>query len=120
MRGDGRGGGGRQPSYAAPDGANAVAIPVASRKMVQSLKRILADRSEGEIYATLCDCGMDPDIAVERLISQDPCTTKVEPDKARVVACNRPHRYFVILLIEFIGCLISAYLIPTQSNSLAV
>ena len=38
--------------------------------MVQSLKGILADRSEGEIYATLCDCGMDPDIAVERLISQ--------------------------------------------------
>jgi hypothetical protein len=30
----------------------------------------LADRLEGEIYATLCDCGMDPDIAVERLISQ--------------------------------------------------
>jgi hypothetical protein len=70
MRGGGRGGGGRQPSYAAPDGADAAAIPVASRKMVQSLKGILADRSEGEIYATLCDCGMDPDIAVERLISQ--------------------------------------------------
>jgi hypothetical protein len=31
---------------------------------------ILADRLEGEIYTTLCDCGMDPDIAVERLISQ--------------------------------------------------
>ncbi|KAJ1264263.1 hypothetical protein BS78_09G249600 [Paspalum vaginatum] len=70
MRGGGRGGGGRQP-FAAPDGAEAAAIPVASRKMVQSLKGILADRSEAEIYATLCDCGMDPDIAVERLISQD-------------------------------------------------
>ncbi|CAL4895046.1 unnamed protein product [Urochloa decumbens] len=70
MRGGGRGGGGRQP-FAAPDGADAPAIPAASRKMVQSLKGILADRSEGEIYATLCDCGMDPDIAVERLISQD-------------------------------------------------
>ena len=68
--GGGRGGGGRQPSYAAPDGSDAAAIPAASRKMVQSLKGILADRSEGEIYATLCDCGMDPDIAVERLISQ--------------------------------------------------
>ncbi|PWZ16626.1 hypothetical protein Zm00014a_006339 [Zea mays] len=78
MRGGGRGGGGRQPSYAAPDGADAAAIPVASRKMVQSLKGILADRSEGEIYATLCDCGMDPDIAVERLISQGSwCLTKV-------------------------------------------
>ncbi|CAL4901642.1 unnamed protein product [Urochloa decumbens] len=70
MRGGGRGGGGRQ-HFAAPDGADAAAIPAASRKMVQSLKGILADRSEGEIYATLCDCGMDPDIAVERLISQD-------------------------------------------------
>ena len=70
MRGGGRGGGGRQPSYAAPDGSDAAAIPAASRNMVQSLKGILADRSEGEIYATLCDCGMDPDIAVERLISQ--------------------------------------------------
>ncbi|PUZ64605.1 hypothetical protein GQ55_3G155900 [Panicum hallii var. hallii] len=70
MRGGGRGGGGRQP-YPAPDGVDAAAIPAASRKMVQSLKGILADRSEGEIYATLCDCGMDPDIAVERLISQD-------------------------------------------------
>ncbi|KAL6848730.1 hypothetical protein ACP4OV_021313 [Aristida adscensionis] len=70
MRGGGRGGGGRQP-YAAADGADAAPIPAASRKMVQSLKGILADRSEAEIYATLCDCGMDPDVAVERLISQD-------------------------------------------------
>jgi hypothetical protein len=69
MRGGGRGGGGRQP-FPAPDGADSAAIPTASRKMVQSLKGILADRSEGEIYATLCDCGMDPDIAVERLINQ--------------------------------------------------
>ncbi|GJN11412.1 hypothetical protein PR202_ga29603 [Eleusine coracana subsp. coracana] len=69
MRGGGRGGGGRQP-YAAPVGADVAAIPPASRPMVQSLKGILADRSEAEIYATLCDCGMDPDIAVDRLISQ--------------------------------------------------
>ncbi|XP_062232240.1 uncharacterized protein LOC133929487 isoform X2 [Phragmites australis] len=65
-----KGGGGRQP-YAAADGADGAVIPAASRKMVQSLKGILADRSEAEIYATLCDCGMDPDVAVERLISQD-------------------------------------------------
>ncbi|CAN6359008.1 unnamed protein product [Urochloa humidicola] len=71
MRGGGRGGGGGTQPFAAPDGADAAAIPAASRKMVQSLKGILADRSEGEIYATLCDCGMDPDIAVDRLISQD-------------------------------------------------
>jgi hypothetical protein len=69
MRGGGRGSGERQPSYMALDGADAAAILVASRKMVQSLKGILADRLEGKIYATLCDYGMDPDIAVERLIS---------------------------------------------------
>ncbi|KAL6609447.1 hypothetical protein ACP70R_039416 [Stipagrostis hirtigluma subsp. patula] len=67
----GGGGGGRQQPYAGADGADAAAIPAASRKMVQSLKGILADRSEAEIYATLCDCSMDPDVAVERLISQD-------------------------------------------------
>jgi hypothetical protein len=37
---------------------------------VQGLKGILADRTELEIYSTLLDCGMDPDVAVERLISQ--------------------------------------------------
>ena len=79
MRGGGRGGGGRQPSYAAPDGSDAAAIPAASRNMVQSLKGILADRSEGEIYATLCDCGMDPDIAVDRLISQGTYSLALSP-----------------------------------------
>jgi hypothetical protein len=69
MRGSGRGGGGRQP-YLAWDGADMAVIPQESRKMVQSLKGILADRSEAEIYTTLRDCGMDPDVAVERLISQ--------------------------------------------------
>jgi hypothetical protein len=48
-------------------------IPPASTKMVQSLNRILADRSEVEINATLCDCGMDPDVAFEMLISQGMC-----------------------------------------------
>lgn len=80
MRGGGRGGGGgggggRPPQQqqqargaaAAGDGAE---IPQASRKLVQGLKGILADRTEAEIYATLLDCAMDPDVAVERLISQ--------------------------------------------------
>jgi hypothetical protein len=30
----------------------------------------VAKRTEAEIYATLLDCAMDPDVAVERLISQ--------------------------------------------------
>lgn len=74
-RGGGGGGGGRVPFYAAaaaaePRAGDAAAIPPASRKLVQGLKGILTDRSEAEIYATLLDCGMDPDVAVERLISQ--------------------------------------------------
>ncbi|KAM0865421.1 hypothetical protein ACQ4PT_043292 [Festuca glaucescens] len=73
-RGGVGGGGGRPPQQqqqprAAGEGAE---IPPASRKLVQGLKGILADRTEVEIYATLLDCGMDPDVAVERLISQDP------------------------------------------------
>ncbi|KAL2524312.1 Kinase-related protein of unknown function (DUF1296) [Abeliophyllum distichum] len=47
------------------------AIPAGSRKMVQSLKEIV-NCSEAEIYATLKDCNMDPNEAVNRLLSQDP------------------------------------------------
>lgn len=57
-RGSGAGnGGGVQP------------IPAGSRKMVQSLKEIV-NCSEAEIYATLKDCNMDPNEAVNRLLSQ--------------------------------------------------
>ncbi|KAL3833599.1 hypothetical protein ACJIZ3_008335 [Penstemon smallii] len=46
-------------------------IPAGSRKMVQSLKEIV-NCPEAEIYATLKDCNMDPNEAVNRLLSQDP------------------------------------------------
>jgi hypothetical protein len=82
MRGGGRG---RQP-YPAPDGPDVAAIPPASRKMVQSLKGILADRSEVEIYATLCDCAMDPDVAVERLISQGIIRWSLPPTSSLLLA----------------------------------
>lgn len=49
---------------------SAVAIPAGTKKMVQSLKEIV-DCTEQEIYATLKDCGMDPNEAVNRLILQD-------------------------------------------------
>ncbi|KAK8477711.1 hypothetical protein V6N12_063944, partial [Hibiscus sabdariffa] len=45
-------------------------IPPASRKMVQSLKEIV-NCPESEIYATLKECNMDPNEAVNRLLSQD-------------------------------------------------
>ncbi|KAK9056021.1 hypothetical protein SSX86_027108 [Deinandra increscens subsp. villosa] len=59
-RGGGGGGGGVQ------------GIPAASRKMVQSLKEIVNGVSEAEIYAALKECNMDPNEAVNRLLSQDP------------------------------------------------
>ncbi|GAB4827278.1 hypothetical protein Ancab_034167 [Ancistrocladus abbreviatus] len=46
-------------------------IPVASKKMVQSLKEIV-NCPELEIYAMLKECNMDPNEAVNRLLSQDP------------------------------------------------
>ncbi|WOG85027.1 hypothetical protein DCAR_0104213 [Daucus carota subsp. sativus] len=47
-------------------------IPAASRKMVMELKEIVNNSTEAEIYATLKDCHMDPNEAVNRLLSQDP------------------------------------------------
>nr|CAB3464436.1 unnamed protein product [Digitaria exilis] len=48
----------------------AAPVPAGSRKLVQSLKEIV-NRPESEIYAALRECGMDPDEAVSRLLSQD-------------------------------------------------
>jgi len=47
----------------------AAPVPAGSRKLVQSLKEIV-NRPEAEIYAALRECGMDPDEAVSRLLSQ--------------------------------------------------
>ncbi|CAB4276363.1 unnamed protein product [Prunus armeniaca] len=47
-------------------------IPAGSRKMVQSLKEIVNNCTEQEIYAMLKDCNMDPNEAVNRLLAQDP------------------------------------------------
>ena len=63
MSGGGGGGGGRGPSAAAGP------VPASARKLVQGLKEIVS-RPDAEIYAALRDCGMDPDEAVSRLLSQ--------------------------------------------------
>ncbi|XP_047333391.1 uncharacterized protein LOC124936905 isoform X2 [Impatiens glandulifera] len=52
-------------------GGGVQSIPAASRKMVQSLKEIV-NCPEAEIYSMLKDCNMDPNEAVNRLLSQDP------------------------------------------------
>jgi hypothetical protein len=44
-------------------------VPQASKKLVQGLKEIV-NRLEAKIYAALRECGMDPDEAVSRLLSQ--------------------------------------------------
>ncbi|XP_042485640.1 GBF-interacting protein 1-like isoform X2 [Macadamia integrifolia] len=48
----------------------APSIPATSRKMVQSLKEIV-NYPEHEIYAMLKECNMDPNEAVQRLLTQD-------------------------------------------------
>uniref|UniRef100_A0A0D9V3U2 GBF-interacting protein 1 N-terminal domain-containing protein n=1 Tax=Leersia perrieri TaxID=77586 RepID=A0A0D9V3U2_9ORYZ len=63
--GGGSGGGGGRGAAAA-----AGPVPASARKLVQGLKEIV-NRPDAEIYAALRDCGMDPDEAVSRLLSQD-------------------------------------------------
>ncbi|XP_019461473.1 PREDICTED: uncharacterized protein LOC109360792 isoform X2 [Lupinus angustifolius] len=67
---------------------NGGGIPASSRKMVQNLKEIVKDMSDLEIYATLKDSNMDPDEAVNRLLSQDPFheVKKTKRDKKKDTA----------------------------------
>lgn len=62
-------------------------IPSGSRKMVQSLKEIVNCCPEAEIYAVLKDCNMDPNEAVNRLLSQG----------------FSPFFFFFILFLSFSG-----------------
>ncbi|KAK7303497.1 hypothetical protein RJT34_14404 [Clitoria ternatea] len=65
----GKGGGGHNNGGGK---ALSATIPASSRKMVQSLKEIVSNFPDHEIYAMLKDCNMDPNEAVSRLLSQDP------------------------------------------------
>ncbi|KAH6826201.1 hypothetical protein C2S53_001638 [Perilla frutescens var. hirtella] len=55
----------------AGNGGGVQLIPAGARKVVQSLKEIV-NCPDAEIYAALKDCNMDPNEAVNRLLSQDP------------------------------------------------
>lgn len=44
-------------------------VPTSSKKMIQNLKEIV-NCPEAEIYAMLKECNMDPNEAVNRLLSQ--------------------------------------------------
>ncbi|KAI7744937.1 hypothetical protein M8C21_016836 [Ambrosia artemisiifolia] len=68
-------------------------IPPASRKMVLSLKEIVNGVTEAEIYSTLKDCNMDPNEAVNRLLSQDhfhEVKSKREKKKVKNTTESRP------------------------------
>ncbi|XWS15928.1 hypothetical protein CRYUN_Cryun34aG0043800 [Craigia yunnanensis] len=65
----GKGGGGNNGIGKGHSGISG--IPAGSRKMVQSLKEIV-NCPELEIYAMLKECNMDPNEAINRLLSQDP------------------------------------------------
>ncbi|KFK36320.1 hypothetical protein AALP_AA4G107400 [Arabis alpina] len=71
-------------------------IPSGSRKMVQSLKEIV-NCPEAEIYAVLKDCNMDPNEAVNRLLSQDPFhevkSKKEKKKETRDIPDSRPRGY---------------------------
>ncbi|KAF8100996.1 hypothetical protein N665_0212s0037 [Sinapis alba] len=71
-------------------------IPSGSRKMVQSLKEIV-NCPEAEIYAVLKDCNMDPNEAVNRLLSQDPFhevkSKKEKKKEIRDIMDSRPRGY---------------------------
>ncbi|OAY80248.1 hypothetical protein ACMD2_18006 [Ananas comosus] len=68
--GGGGGGGGGSRGGAAPLAAAVGPIPPTARKVVQSLREIVSC-SDAEIYAMLKECNMDPNEAVQRLLTQD-------------------------------------------------
>ncbi|PNX59611.1 serine/threonine-protein kinase pakD-like protein [Trifolium pratense] len=77
-------------------GSSLSGIPAASRKMVQSLKEIVTNIPDNEIYATLKDCNMDPNEAVSRLLSQDPFhEVKSKREKKKEV------QFFYLLVLFF-------------------
>ncbi|KAJ7570785.1 hypothetical protein O6H91_01G135100 [Diphasiastrum complanatum] len=53
-------------------GAAVAAIPSSARKLVQTIKEIVAGNSDDDIYSMLKECNMDLDQTVQRLLNQDP------------------------------------------------
>ncbi|CAH2034306.1 unnamed protein product, partial [Thlaspi arvense] len=85
------GGGGSAGARKGNNGIND--IPSGSRKVVQSLKEIV-NSPEAEIYAMLKECNMDPNEAVNRLLSQDPFhevkSKKEKKKEAKDIPDSRP------------------------------
>ncbi|KAK7840857.1 gbf-interacting protein 1 [Quercus suber] len=113
VRGGGGGGG---------KGNNGIStIPASSRKMVQSLKEIVNNLcTEQEIYFTLKECNMDPDEAVNRLLSQDPfheVKSKREKKKESKDIPDSRSRGAITLQIVVVGVVQTATLdVAVQAN----
>ncbi|KAK1360286.1 GBF-interacting protein [Heracleum sosnowskyi] len=59
------------------------------RKTIQSLKEIVGNHSDAEIYSTLKETNMDPNETVQKLLNQDPFhEVKRKRDKRREVTTN--------------------------------
>ncbi|KAK1425369.1 hypothetical protein QVD17_20720 [Tagetes erecta] len=72
---------------------NELGIPPACKNMILSLKEIVNGSTETEIYVALKDCNMDPNEAVNRLLSQDhfhEVKSKREKKKVKNTTESRP------------------------------
>ncbi|KAK8967491.1 hypothetical protein KSP40_PGU018764 [Platanthera guangdongensis] len=47
-------------------------IPVSIRKTIHSIREIVGNHSDADIYAALKECNMDPNETVQKLLNQDP------------------------------------------------
>lgn len=59
-------------SGARPEAEAPQIIPVRIRKTIQSLREIVGDHSDADIYAALKESNMDPNEAAQKLLNQDP------------------------------------------------
>ncbi|XP_020584644.1 uncharacterized protein LOC110027516 isoform X2 [Phalaenopsis equestris] len=55
-----------------PEVGGAQTIPVRIRKMIQSIREIVGNHSDSDIYAVLKETNMDPNETAQKLLNQDP------------------------------------------------
>ncbi|KAH0460184.1 hypothetical protein IEQ34_010847 [Dendrobium chrysotoxum] len=54
------------------EGGGGQVIPVRIRKTIQSIKEIVGNHSDADIYAVLKETNMDPNETAQKLLNQDP------------------------------------------------
>ncbi|WOL20185.1 hypothetical protein Cni_G28988 [Canna indica] len=71
------------------DGGSQV-VPLRMRKTIQSIKEIVGDHSDADIYATLKETDMDPNETAQKLLYQDPFhEVKRKRDRKKESTVNR-------------------------------